>query len=169
MNVSTPRMAKYLRIALMAAAMALPVAAVQHQGQVKFGGLPLPGATVTATMGDQKKVAVSDQQGVYTFADLADGTWNFQIEMLCFATIKAEVAAAPSAPSPQWEMKLLPFEEIKAQAPPPPPPSPITTNTPAPAAATQTAAANGKKPEPAKGKGKNQPLTAQAQATQNQG
>ncbi len=162
-------MAKYLRIALLAAAMALPVAAVQHQGQVKFGGLPLPGATITASMGDQKKVAVTDQQGVYTFADLAEGTWNFEVEMLCFATIKTEVGVAANAPSPQWEMKLLPFEEIKAQAPPPPPPSPMTTNIPVPAAAAQTTATNGKKPEPPKGKGKNQTLTAQAQAIQNQG
>src|SRR5690349_12374562 len=111
MNVSTPSMSKYLRIALLAAAITLPLAAVQHQGQVKFGGLPLPGATVTATMGDQKKVAVADQQGVYTFADLAEGTWNFQVEMLCFATIKTEVGVAANAPSPQWEMKLLPFAE----------------------------------------------------------
>ena len=71
-------MAKYLRIALLAAAMALPIVASQHQGQVKFGGLPLPGATVTATMGDQKKVAVTDPQGVYTFPDLADGPGRLQ-------------------------------------------------------------------------------------------
>jgi hypothetical protein len=170
MNVSTPSMSKYLRIALLAAAMALPLAAVQHQGQVKFGGLPLPGATVTATMGDQKKVAVADQQGVYTFADLAEGTWSFQVEMLCFAPIKTEVGVAANAPSPQWEMKHHQFAEIQAQEPPPPPPSALTTNIPTPAAtATQTAATNGKKPEAPKGKGKNQPLTAQAQAIQNQG
>ena len=82
----------------------------------------MPGATVTATKGDQKLVAVTDPQGVYVFPDLADGVWNFQVEMLCFAPIKQEVAIAPNAPSPQWELKLLPFEEIKASAPPPPPP-----------------------------------------------
>lgn len=163
MNVYTPSMAKYLRIGLLALAIALPMAAAQHQGQVKFGGLPLPGATVTATKDDQKKVAVADQMGVYTFPDLADGVWNFEIEMLCFTTIKSEVAIAPNAPSPQWELKLIPFEEIKAQAPAPPPPSPMTTNLPPPAA---TAAA--KKPEPPKGKGKNV-TTAQAQAIANQG
>jgi hypothetical protein len=156
-------MVKYLRIGLLALAMALPMAATQHQGQVKFGGLPLPGATVTATKDDQSKVAVADQMGVYTFPDLADGVWNFQIEMLCFATVKAEVAIAPNAPSPQWELKLLPFDEIKAQAPPPPPPSPLTTNIPPPAAT-----ASAKKPEPSKGKGKTV-VTAQAQAIANQG
>ena len=51
---------------------------------VKFAGLPVPGATVTATMGDKKLVAVTDPQGIYTFPDLPDGVWNLQVEMLCF-------------------------------------------------------------------------------------
>jgi trimeric autotransporter adhesin len=164
MNVYTPSMAKYLRIGLLAVALALPLAAVQHQGQVKFGGQPLPGATVTAVMGDQKKVSVTDQQGVYTFPDLGEGTWNFEIEMLCFSTIKAEVAIAANAPSPSWDMKLLPFEEIQKQAPPPPPPSPMTTNIPAPAATSAAKPADTAKP-----KGKQPVLTEQAKAIQNQG
>src|SRR3954467_3655852 len=127
MNVYTP-MAKYLRIGVLAAAMIFGINAAEHQGQVKFGGLPVPGATITATSGGQKAGAVTDQQGVYTFPNLADGVWNFQVEMLCFAPIKQEVAIAPNAPSPQWELKLLPFEEIKASAPPPPPPALVTAN-----------------------------------------
>ena len=84
---------------------------------VKFAGLPVPGATITATMGDKKMVAVTDPQGQYSFADLADGVWNLQVEMLCFSTLKMEVAVAPTSPSPEWELKLLPFDEIKASAP----------------------------------------------------
>src|SRR5512133_3666156 len=167
MNVYTPSMAKFLSMGLLAVALALPVAAVQHQGQVKFGGLPLPGATVTATKDELKKVAVTDQQGVYTFNDLADGLWNLQVEMQCFSTINQEIAVAPNAPSPQWEMKLLPFEEIKAQAPPPPPPAPVTT-TLAPPAATASAAKPAAKKEDPKKKGKTV-TTAQAQAIANQG
>src|SRR6476660_4895336 len=93
--------------------MALPLASTEHHGQVKFGGLPLPGATVTATMGGKKLVAVTDPQGFYSFPDLADGTWTLDIEMLCFAPIRQEVGIAPNAPSPEWEMKLLPIEAIK--------------------------------------------------------
>jgi hypothetical protein len=166
MNVYLPDMAKYWKIGLLAVAMALRLGAAQHQGQVKFGGLPLPGATVTATMGEQKKVAVTDQMGIYTFGDLAEGVWNFQIEMLCFSPLKTEVAVAPNAPSPQWELKLLPFDEIKAQAPPPAPPSPMTTNIPT---ATQTASAPAKKDAPAAKNSKKNPTTAQAQAIANQG
>src|ERR1035441_7405267 len=73
-----------------AACMLLP--ASEHHGVVKFGGLAVPGATVTATQGDKKQVAITDPRGVYTFPDLADGVWNLQVEMLCFATLKNEVA-----------------------------------------------------------------------------
>src|ERR1017187_4846194 len=82
------------------------LAAAEHHGQVKFGGLPVPGATVTATQGDKKLVAVTDPRGVYSFPDLADGVWTIQVEMLCFATLKQEVGVAPSAPRPEWELKL---------------------------------------------------------------
>src|ERR1035438_5998114 len=112
------------------------VQASEHHGIVRFAGLPVPGATVTATQGEKKVAAVTDPQGIYTFADLADGVWNLQVEMLCFATLKMEVAVAPNAPSPEWELKLLPFDEIKASAPPAVPP-PVTTAT----AAAPTASA----------------------------
>ena len=95
------------------------LAAAEHHGQVNFNGLPVPGATVTATAGEKKLVAVTDQQGAYSFADLANGVWTIQVEMLCFATVKQDVAVAPSAPSPVWELKLLPLEDIHATAAPP--------------------------------------------------
>src|SRR5689334_17607499 len=148
MNVYTP-MGRYLRIGALAVAMAFGLTAAEHQGQVKFGGLPVPGATITATKGEQKVVAITDQTGAYTFPDLADGVWNFEVEMLCFAPIKQEVAIAPNAPSPQWELKLLPFEEIKASAPPPPPTAPVTA-----AVTSNAAAAPERKAEAPAAKGK---------------
>jgi len=107
---------------------ALSLAASEHHGQVKFGGLPVPGATVTATQGEKKLTAVTDQQGFYSFPDLADGVWTIEVNMLCFEPIKQEVGIAPNAPSPVWEMKLQSFDAIKAAAPPPPAaPAPSTT------------------------------------------
>jgi hypothetical protein len=38
--------------------------------------------------------------------------------MLCFETIKQEVAVSPDAPSPVWELKVLPLEEIHAETGP---------------------------------------------------
>jgi hypothetical protein len=122
--------------------------ASEHHGIVRFGGMAVPGATVIATQGEKKLVAVTDPQGTYTFADLADGVWNLQVEMLCFTTLKKEVAIAPNAPSPEWELKLLPFDEIKAAAPPPAPsaaPPPPST----PAATPQTAGTAAASPAPA--------------------
>src|SRR5260370_13306613 len=149
---------KYLLYCTMAWLAVSTLAASEHHGIVKFGALPVPGATITATQGDKKFVAVTDQQGAYSFADLADGVWNLQVEMQCFSVLKQEVAVAPTSPSPEWELKMLPFDEIKASVPAsataPPPSASMTTTvatanaTPAPAA-TAAPASNGK---PANGK-----------------
>ncbi len=147
------RIWNYLRLVLLVLAACGLLAASEHRGMVKFGGLPVPGATVTATQGEKSFTAVTDPQGVYTFRDLADGNWNLKVEMLCFAPVEREIVVAPNAPSPEWELKLLPFDEIKASAPPPPPasapPTPAETSSGAAPAKTETAAA----PAPASKKG----------------
>ena len=116
----------------LAATAALPLAASEHHGAVKFAGLPVPAPRSPPRMGDKKLVAISDANGVYTFPDLPEGVWNMQVEMLCFTTLKMEVASAANAPSPEWELKLMPFDEIKGSAPPP------ATLPTAPAATTGT-------------------------------
>ncbi len=82
--------------------------AAEHHGVVKSGGLPIPGATVTATMGDKKIITTTDENGAYAFNNLSDGTWTLEIEMLGFAKFTSQVGIALDAPSPQWELKLLP-------------------------------------------------------------
>ncbi len=109
----------YLRSLALAILAASCLNATEHHGVVKFGGQPVPGATVTAVMsgnGDKKLSIVTDQQGAYSFADLTDGVWSFQVEMLCFGTIKQDVTVAAGAAASEWELKLLPFDEIKAAA-----------------------------------------------------
>lgn len=121
----------------------LPLVAAQQSGVVKFAGLPLPGAMVTATQGDKKVTAITDQDGVYTFPDLADGVWTIRVEMQTFAPETKEIAVAPNAPSPEWDMKLLPLSEIKATAAAPAPKPAAAAGTPAPTAANGAAPANG--------------------------
>jgi len=106
------------------------LAAADYRGQVTFGGLPVPGVTVTATQGDKKASAITDLQGVYDLRDLADGNWTIEVRMLGFAAEKQE--AAP--PAAKWELKLLPLDEIKAeiQASVVPTPSPATPEQNAP-------------------------------------
>ncbi len=81
--------------------------AAEYRGTVQAGGLPLPGATVTATKGEAKVAATTGDGGAFRFADLADGVWTFEIRMLGFETLTQEVGVAPDAPAPRWEMKFL--------------------------------------------------------------
>jgi hypothetical protein len=120
------------------------LAAADYRGEVTFGGLPVPGATVTATQSDKTVTAITDLQGIYDLPNLSDGKWMVEIRMLGFAIVTQEVAIAADQPLPKWDLKLLPLDEIKAemQAPTPPAPPPAV-----PAAAGQTAA-----PKPAAAK-----------------
>src|SRR5581483_9080677 len=119
------------------------IASEQH-GMVTFGGLPVPGATVTATQGNKKFTTVTNPDGAYSFPDLSDGPWSIQVDMLGFETAKGEIAAAPSATPPTWDLKMLPLDQIHAQAQsiaksvlpaatPPPQPAETKKQEPAPA------------------------------------
>jgi hypothetical protein len=103
--------------AILCIALSALAAASEYHGDVTFGGLPVPGATVTATQGNLKSVAITDQQGIFSFPDLNDGAWTIQVEMQCFTTVKQDVViranAQPTATT--WELKLLPLDQIKCQ------------------------------------------------------
>ncbi|MDP9049133.1 MAG: carboxypeptidase regulatory-like domain-containing protein [Acidobacteriota bacterium] len=94
--------------------------ALEYHGQVTFGGLPVPGSTVTvtATQGDKKVVAISDDQGVFSFADLTDGTWTLTIQMTGFAPLKQDIAVAANAPAGTFELKLMSLDQIRSEAKP---------------------------------------------------
>ncbi|PYS30153.1 MAG: TonB-dependent receptor, partial [Acidobacteria bacterium] len=102
-------------------------AAAEHHGLVKFGGLPVPGVAVTATQGRQRFAAITDPQGIYAFPELPEGVWTIQVEMPGFAPIQQDITIAAGAAGVEWELKMLPFEEIHAEV--------LTNAAPAPAAA----------------------------------
>ncbi len=132
-------------LACMFAAIASPCIATasEYRGQVTFGGLPLPGATVTVTQGTKKMTAVTDQGGLYTFTDLADGPGKIEIEMLCFSTITADVTISPATLPGKWELRLLPLDQITKLTKLPPAPVPSLTARPK----TPAAAINENAPE----------------------
>ncbi len=104
------------RLAIGACLLAATMAhASEHRGQVSFNGLPVPGATVSATQDAKKSVAISDTQGVYSFPDLADGAWKIHIEMSGFASQEQSITVSPSQPGIRWELKMLPLEQVLAQ------------------------------------------------------
>ena len=112
-----------LRLTLIAIALIVAarhvLAAPEHSGQVTFGGLPVPGATVTASAGDKQLVTATDEQGLFKFADVGDGVWILRVEMLGFAPLSREVTVAPDTPS-TWTLVLKPFDEITRGLPPRP-------------------------------------------------
>jgi hypothetical protein len=87
-------------------------AGAEHTGQVTFGGVPVPGATVTASHGERKVIASTDEHGVYHITDLTDGTWSVRVEMLGFAPTNRDVTVAAGESPVIWELTLLPFAEI---------------------------------------------------------
>ena len=110
-------------------------AAAEYYGQVIFGGVAVPGATVTATQGEMRLVTSTDAQGVFRIADIADGMWTMQIEMRGFANLTRDVTIGPDVQPVMWELTLLPYEEITRGLPPP---APRATRAPDPSNQTAT-------------------------------
>src|SRR5579862_2832420 len=120
--------------------------AAEHHGQVKFGTLPVPGVTVTATQGDKKLTAITDEMGTYFFPDLADGNWTMEVTMLGFAPIKQDVviATAPNTAGPDFELKMLALADMKTETA-----APVVTGV-STAAPSTTTASETPTPAPAK-------------------
>src|ERR1700733_9558991 len=137
---------KILYLVCLLAAIAFPriAAASEYHGQVTFGGLPLPGATVTVTQGTTKVSVATDQGGLYTIPNLADGPAKIDIEMQCFSTVHADLTISPTTVPGKWELSLLPLDQITklTKLPPAPVPSPsLKPKTPAaPGAPNENAA-----------------------------
>ncbi|MGB7281170.1 MAG: carboxypeptidase-like regulatory domain-containing protein [Candidatus Acidiferrum sp.] len=115
--MSWRQIGSYLRLLCVVAwlAAASVAAASEYHGRVTFGGLPVPGATVTATQGGKAFTTITDTQGIFSFSDLTDGTWTIEVAMTGFAAVKQDVVVAPNGPVAKWELKMLPLEQMKAE------------------------------------------------------
>ena len=145
-------------------AVASPALAADFLGQVVFNGQPVPGATVTVTRqstavdtAGEKKVTVSDAQGVYRFTDLAEGMWTVQVAMFGFAPASRDVRIPPDGAPPVVALALLPLAEMTRGLPPPVPVAPAAaaaTTAPRPGSAPAgTGPAGGRGAAPAGGRG----------------
>jgi trimeric autotransporter adhesin len=132
----------YFSLVLIFWAMAFtrPALASEYHGQVTFGGLPLPGATVTVTQGTKHISTVSDQGGLFTFADLTDGPGKVEIEMQCFSPVKADITVSPGAAAGKWDLTLLPLDQIAKLTRLAPIPSPSLPSAPKAAAGPESPA-----------------------------
>jgi hypothetical protein len=102
--------------ALVCLCTALAAWASEYHGLVFFGGVPVPGATVTVTQDGKRFSTVTDRQGLYEFADLADGQWKIEIEMSGFSTLDGTVTVAPETAQGRWDLKLLDLDKLLAEA-----------------------------------------------------
>jgi trimeric autotransporter adhesin len=141
MNIGTrplKRMLLSLCICVFSWLFVSPLSAADMKGQVKFGGLPVPGAMVAASQGDHSVATATDQQGSYLIPNLADGIWSVKVEMLGFMPINQDVMVSVTSLPFDWDLKMLPFDDIKAMAAPAPAPS-ISYAAPAADKPTNTA------------------------------
>src|SRR5438270_11444872 len=93
---------------LLFAFMLSPLIAAQQSGTVRSGDLAIPGATLTATLGDKKVVTTADDSGQYVFNDLLAGAWTIQVEMFGFTAVRREVTVTDQPSSIDWNLELRP-------------------------------------------------------------
>jgi hypothetical protein len=106
---------------------ALLVAAPLH-GVVRGGGVPVPGATVTASQGQTTVRTVTTADGSYEFADLTAGTWTVRVSMTGFETATQTVTVGEATPALDFTLRLAPYTG------PPAGTAPATVESAAPAA-----------------------------------
>jgi trimeric autotransporter adhesin len=116
-----PLAAAVLAGLLLAAASTRAFTASDLSGRVLFSGLPVPGATVTATRGDRVVSTVSDDDGAFRFAALEDGTWALRVEMRGFVAVRRDVALPLEGGPLTCTLTMRRYEEIVGSTPPPPP------------------------------------------------
>ncbi len=116
-----------LAIALYVSARVL-FAGGEHSGQVTYGGLPVPGATVTASSGDKKLVTATDEEGVFRLPDATAGVWTLRVEMLGFEMLTRDVTVTAEPQPSAWTLMLRPFDDITRGIPRP---APAAAPTPA--------------------------------------
>ncbi|MGH9481217.1 MAG: carboxypeptidase regulatory-like domain-containing protein, partial [Terriglobales bacterium] len=91
-------------------------------GVVRGAGIPLPGATVTATQGATTDTITTVADGSFTFADLAPGVWTVRAAMTGFTPAEQQVTIPPTGPAMLLELSIAPYQGPAAVATPAPAP-----------------------------------------------
>ena len=74
------------------------ISLLAQSGVVRSGAQPIPGASITATLKDQKVTTVTAEDGSYRFPPLAEGTWTLEVKMFGFAPAKQTALAGAAKP-----------------------------------------------------------------------
>ena len=111
------RVTSWLLIVLLLIGQPVPLSAADYFGLVTFNGLPVPGATVTATRGQSRTTATTNQDGIYHLAEIADGLWTLTIELFGFAPITREIVIPTTADPPPDALSVRSFDELTRELP----------------------------------------------------
>ena len=106
------------------------LAAVVLTGRILFAGLPVPGAVVTASHGEQIVTTTSDADGVFRLSDLDEGRWTLRIQMRGFADATHEIVVPFTGAPLTVALAMRSYAEIVGSAPPPPPAAPGSLDSP---------------------------------------
>jgi hypothetical protein len=87
--------------------------ATRYSGSVRAADQFIPGATVTASQGNTKAVAYTDDAGRYSL-DLAPGVWEIQVEMLGFDTVHEQVNVGSEPGFKDWTLEMPRLGESNA-------------------------------------------------------
>lgn len=88
--------------------------ASEQRGEVSFGGLPVPGATVIASQDQRRVETITDQSGSFDLGNLSDGAWTIEVSMTGFATLRRAVLVTHDGSAAKWELTMLPASAIQA-------------------------------------------------------
>lgn len=90
--------------------------AAEYHGRVRYGGVPVPGATVTLTQGSTELARVTDSQGLYEFSKIAEGSWKISIDLRGFASIHGTVSIGATNPQGEWTLQMLGLKDLLSMA-----------------------------------------------------
>ena len=90
--------------------------AAEYHGQVRYGGVPVPGATVTLVQGSTELTTVTDSQGIYEFPKVAEGSWKISIELRGFAPVHDSVTIGSTNEQGEWALQMLDLKDLLSMA-----------------------------------------------------
>src|ERR1700760_710557 len=90
--------------------------AAEYHGRVRYGGVPVPGATVTLTQGLTELTTVTDSQGLYEFTNAAEGSWRISIELRGFAPMRGSVTIGATNDQGEWTLQMLELKDLLSMA-----------------------------------------------------
>ena len=90
--------------------------AAEYHGRVQYGGVAVPGATVTLTQGATELTTVTDSQGLYEFPKIAEGEWKISIDLRGFAPVHGSVTIGASNEQSEWTLLMLELKDLLSMA-----------------------------------------------------